>query len=292
MRTSSVDAAPYFSCGRARSSRRCPLVIWRMLCASSRLPLRPFLRWPIAGSANRRDASQRREYPMDTFSTLLILLWENLFSPPRSGYFVRGLVAAAISLTGPFGIIALVRTLVACVCVWRRGGVFRVANWICARLSCWRRRTNLCDGTNASPTLEFGTPPYMFRCGIRLIREIFVGLLPAPNNVSTVLGLIPAVAFVSVALASSAHGVCLLLAPTAVAIWLLGAARTNPIADHMFWYGTGARYIYAALLFAFSATLLPIETTTLAVCVCHSASQRDPLPGLGMAHLEDHSREH
>jgi hypothetical protein len=196
------------------------------------------------------------------FPALLVLLWENLFNPPESGYFVRGLAAAAISLTGPFGIISLGPVMVASVYAWRSGRFSR------RQLGFFLLYLGGVGGqiyavkTNASVPLDFGAQPYVVRYSARLVREVFGGLFPFPENVPTIAGLVLLIALVFVVLKSRALLACLLLGSMAGAIWLLGAARSNPYSDHMVWYGFGGRYIYPALLFFFWAALLSIETTT------------------------------
>jgi hypothetical protein len=196
------------------------------------------------------------------FPALLVLLWENLFNPPESGYFVRGLAAAAISLTGPFGIIALGPVMVASVYAWR-GGRFsgRQTGFFLLYLAGVAGQIYAVK-TNASVPLDFGAQPYLLRYGARLVREVFGGLFPSPENVPTVGGLVLLIPLVYVVVRSRALWACLLLGSMAGGIWLLGAARSNPYSDHMVWYGFGGRYIYPALLFFFWATLLAIETTT------------------------------
>lgn len=195
------------------------------------------------------------------FPVLLVLLWENLFRPPESGYFVRGLIAVAISLTGPFGVISLVPFILTIVYA-RRSGRFT-----------WRQTTFILfylAGVAAQlyavkthpSALDFGPRPYLLHYSTRLIREMFTGLFPSPDNVPTAVGLVLAIPLLFVAATSRARWVCLLLAMMAGAIWLLGAARSTPYSGFMVWYGFGGRYIYPALLFFFWAALFSIETTT------------------------------
>ncbi|SDQ32670.1 hypothetical protein SAMN05443245_0928 [Paraburkholderia fungorum] len=196
------------------------------------------------------------------FPALLVLLWENLFNPPESGYIIRGLAAAAISLTGPFGIIALGPVTIAGAYALRSGRLSRRQFGFFLLYLLGVLGQIYAVKTSAAPPLEFGARPYLLRYSARLLREVFTDLLPLPDSVPTIAGLILAIPLVFVVARSRARGTCLLLASMAGLIWLLGAGRSNPYLDHMMWYGFGARYIYPALMFFFWAALLSFETAT------------------------------
>lgn len=199
------------------------------------------------------------------FPVLLVLLWENLFNPPESGYFVRGLAAASLSLTGPFGIISLLPAMLASAYAWRRGPFSRrQIGFFLAYLASVAGQIYAVKTETPRP-LDFGAQPYLVRYCIRFVREIFVGFFPSPDSVPTIAGVVLIVALVFVVVRSRVLWACLLLGVMAAVIWLLGAARSNSDFDHMMWWGFGSRYIYPAMLFAFWAALLSIETTTSAV---------------------------
>ncbi|MBB5465461.1 hypothetical protein HDG32_001565 [Paraburkholderia sp. CI2] len=193
---------------------------------------------------------------------LIVLLWENLFNPPTSWYSVRALAAAVIALTGPFGIITFGPTVLACIYARRRGKFSYRQTGFLAVYTAGVAGQVYAVATNASPPLDFGPAPYVWRYGSRMIRELFCSLLPSPDSVPLIAGLILAIVLVFVVARSRAVFACLLLAPMAGIIWLLGAARSNPYSVHMEWYGFGARYIYPALLFFFWAALLSIATSS------------------------------
>lgn len=194
--------------------------------------------------------------------TLIVLLWENLFNPPKTWYVARAFVAAGIALTGPFGIITFGPATLACIYVWRRETLSRRQIGFVVAYVAGVAGQVYAVATNASPPLDFGAPPFAWRYGTRMIRELFCGLLPSPESIPLVGGLILAIVLVFVVARSRAALACLLLAPMAGVIWLLGAARSNPYSEHMMWYGFGARYIYPALLFSFWAALLSFTTST------------------------------
>ncbi|MGF6858959.1 hypothetical protein OKW29_007870 [Paraburkholderia sp. CI3] len=193
---------------------------------------------------------------------LIVLLWENLFNPPTSWYSARALAAAVIALTGPFGIITFGPTVLACIYARRRGKFSYRQTGFLAVYTAGVAGQVYAVATNASPPLDFGPAPYVWRYGSRMIRELFCSLLPSPDSIPLIAGLILAIVLVFVVARSRAVLACLLLAPMAGIIWLLGAARSNPYSVHMEWCGFGARYIYPALLFFFWAALLSIATSS------------------------------
>ncbi|MGF6871731.1 hypothetical protein OKW35_001189 [Paraburkholderia sp. MM5477-R1] len=196
------------------------------------------------------------------FPTLIVLLWENLFDPAESWYGVRSLAVAAIALTGPFGIITFGSAVLATIYACRRGPLSRRQIRFLVAYVAGVAGQVYAIATNASPPLDFGASPSVWNYGARMIRDLFCDLLPSPDGAPLVGGLILAVALVFVTARSRAVWACLLLAPMALIIWLLGSARTNPEGVHMAWYGFGARYVYPALLFSFWSALLSAATTT------------------------------
>jgi hypothetical protein len=184
------------------------------------------------------------------FPGLLVLLWECLFDPPKTGSVTRVAATVVLTLTGPFGV--LVWPAAALIAWERRKSGIRL--WWLAAYSAAVAVQAFVMIRYPAPHVDSGRVGWV----ARFFKELFSDLLPwyVPLSVGAILALLLVLA-VALSRAGPVTGLLCLLG---IAVWALGAQRVNGTSPTFVWYGAGSRYLYLPLLFFLWSSILAVAT--------------------------------
>jgi hypothetical protein len=196
------------------------------------------------------------------FPCLLVLLWECLFDTPERFIWPRAVAMVALTLTGPFGVLVWPIAILVAISRGKRMPRRAIA-WMglytaAALAQAWMMYFY--------PAIK--TPAGHVDWIHRAPRELFADLLPGHAPLWT--GVVVAIWLCVIISTSRAAFLSAALCAIGIAIWALGAYRTNGDTPVLVWYIEGARYLYIPLLMFLWAAILSAVTARTRVSACAS----------------------
>lgn len=186
---------------------------------------------------------------------LFVFLWEAVFEGEGRVSWPRCIAVAALSLTGPFGVLVMPAVAIAIALRRVRDRASKI-NWsvivtyliaIAIQTVVMLRHPQTPKGGHDFPWFDW------------MVRAMFGDFLPGPLD-TRVLAYVFAAVVLALCLLSRARLVFVVVFGFSFLLWALGITRTEPILP-IVWFGYGARYLYPwGIFLLWSLTLVLVLT--------------------------------